>query len=278
MNEHYIDVNGWRTRYAHAGEHGPAIILLHGLGASLESWYFNVDALGQEFRVFAPDMVYFGKSAKPEREPQHADFVEFSARFMDTFGIERAVLVGNSMGGAVAAKTAILHPERVAGLVLVDAAGFGPELAWWLRLRTIVDMRPSGTPPPWLARIGLRAIFDDPSRISDDALELLMSVEQDAESMKVARRVLNIGVDWRGLKPYMLQEIRDAADQIRAPTLIVWGKQDRVVPVRHAFIARQKIPNARLHLFERCGHTPQLEYPAQFNALIKEFALQVFAE
>ncbi|TAH53321.1 MAG: alpha/beta fold hydrolase [Chloroflexota bacterium] len=271
MKEQYIDVNGWRTRYARAGDQGTAIILLHGLGASLESWYPNVDALGERYRAFAPDIVYFGKSAKPKRAPQYMDFVEFTIQFMDTFGLERAVLVGNSMGGAIATKIAILYPDRVAGLVLVDSAGFGPELAWWLRLRTLVDVRPRGTPPPWLTRVGLRAIFDDPAHLSDELLTKLIGIEQDDQAIRSARRVLKIGVDWRGLKPDMLREIRDAAHQVTVPTLIVWGKQDRVVPVQHAFAARKRIPNARLHLFERCGHTPQLEYPAQFNSLIHEF-------
>lgn len=271
MKEHYVEVNGWRTRYVCAGDKGPAIILLHGLGASLESWHSNIDALGKEARVFAPDIVYFGKSAKPERDPKHADFVDFTLHFMDKFGLDRAVLVGNSMGGAIAAKAAMVHPERVAGLVLVNSAGFGKEIAWWLRLRTLVNIRPTGTPPPWLTQIGLKAIFDDPTRVSDEVLAMLMEVEQDEESIRTARRVLNIGVDWRGLKPVLLEEIRDSAHTITVPTLIVWGKQDRVVPVQHAFTARKRIPQARLHLFDRCGHTPQLEYPAQFNALIREF-------
>lgn len=275
MQEHYIEIHGWRTRYVSAGEHGPAIILLHGLGASLESWSLNVDALAQHYRVFAPDIVYFGKSAKPARDPEHQDFVDFCQYLMDKFELERALLVGNSMGGAIAAKVAMLYPERVPGLVLVDSAGFGKELAWWLRLRTLVDLHARTAPPMWLARIGLRSIWNDPARISDEVLQVLMSVEQDSESMRTARRVLSIGVDWRGLKPYMLQEIRDSADRIRVPTLIVWGKQDRVIPLRHAFTARQRIPRARLHLFDRCGHTPQLEYPTQFNALIEEFADEV---
>lgn len=278
MKEEYIEINGWRTRYARAGKHGDAIILLHGLGASLESWSCNIDALGEHYRVFAPDIVYFGKSAKPERAPQHSDFVEFTRHFMDAFGIERALLIGNSMGGAIATRATVEYPERVAGLALVDAAGFGTELAWWLKMRTLIDLRPRGTPPLWMVRMGLRGIFNNPARISDEVLERLMSVEQNAEMKYHARRVLHIGVDWRGLKPYMLEEIRDAAANIQAPTLIVWGKQDRVVPVQQAFVARKKIPNARLHLFDRCGHTPQLEYPAQFNALVREFASEVFVE
>lgn len=277
MQENYIDVNGLRTRYASAGERGPALILLHGLGASLESWWCNIDALGQHFRVIAPDIVYFGKSAKPEREPDHIGFVEFTLNLMDALGIERAVLVGNSMGGAIAAKTAMMYPSRVRGLVLVNAAGFGQEVAWWLRLRSIFDARPQGTPPPWLVRVGLRQIFDDPDRVSNDVIQKLVAVDRDPDAQKSYRRVLTLGVNWRGLKPEMLREIRDAAHEISVPTLIVWGKQDRVVPVHHAKVAHSKIPHARLHLFDNCGHTPQLEYPNEFNALIRDFVQETTA-
>ena len=105
---------------------------------------------------------------------------------------------------------------------------------------------------------------------------MLISVEQDVESLQTARRVLNIGVDWLGLKPVLLEQVRDAAHQITVPTAIVWGKQDQVVPYRHAFEARKKIPHAEIHLFDPCGHTPQIEYPKQFNALLEEFADKVF--
>ncbi len=279
MEEKYININDWRIRYTTAGDSGPAIILLHGLGASLESWHLNVDPLGEQYRVFAPDIVYFGKSTKPDRPPEHLDFVDFCIGFMDALGLDRAILVGNSMGGAIASKATMLYPDRINGLVLVNSAGYGRDLAWWLRLRSLVDIRPrsSAPPPPWLTRIALRNIFEKPERLSDEMIDLLVSVETDDEGVRASRRVLNIGVDWRGVTPYMLREIRDCADQICVPTLIIWGKQDRVVPYKQAFAARRKIPNARVHLFDRCGHTPQLEIPAQFNALISEFAAEVTA-
>ncbi len=274
MKESYVDVNGLRTRYVRAGEKGPAIILLHGLGASLESWWCSVDALGEHFRVFAPDIVYFGKSAKPERDPDQLDFIDFTVNFMDTFGLERATLVGNSMGGAIATKTALLYPARVSSLVLVNSAGFGREVAWWLRMRTLFHRRPQGKPPSWMVQWGLRLVFYDPSRVPDDLVQKLVEIDQDPESQRAYKQVLTLGVDWRGLKPSLLQEIRDAAHQIRVPTLIVWGKQDRIIPVHHAQIAHSKIPQARLHIFYQCGHTPQLEYPNEFNALVREFVCQ----
>lgn len=271
MNDEYISVNGIRTRFVRAGEQGHAVVLLHGLGASLESWARNVEPLGREFRVFAPDLIYFGKSDKPDREPTQTDFFEFTLGLLDALGLERAVLVGNSMGGAIAAKVAMLHPDRVSALILVNSAGFGREVAWWLRARTLFYPRLPGPPSPWIIRFGLRQIFEDPTRVPDELLQQFIQLDYDPDVRRSYQRVLGIGVDWRGLKPEMLAEIRDAAPGLRVPTLIVWGKQDRVVPVQHAHVAHTLIPAARLHVFDDCGHTPQLEYPAEFNALLTRF-------
>lgn len=271
MNEQYIDVNGWRTRYVNAGESGPALVLLHGLGASLESWLLNVEALGKHFRVFALDLFYFGKSAKPSFDPTHADFIRFGLGFMDALNLPRASLIGNSMGGAIAARMALDAPERVAQLVLVDPAGFGRELAWWLRVRSLIDIRPGGTPRPWMVRYGLSHVFYKPERIPADLVQRILALNQTPGIYEAYRRVIRVGVDWRGLKPTLLQEIRDCAHQIRMPTLIVWGKQDRVLPVKQLEVAREKIPHARTYIFDECGHAPQMEYPEAFNALVREF-------
>lgn len=271
MKEQYIDVNGWRTRFVSAGEKGPALVLLHGLGASLESWLLNINAFAQDFRVFAPDLLYFGKSAKPKNDPTNLDFVNFVLAFMDTMGISRTSLIGNSMGGAIAANTAIQAPSRVEHLVLADPAGFGHELAWWLRLRTFVDLRSRGTPPPWMIRYGLSQVFYNPDCVPPELVDALVSLNHEPGLFEAYRRVLNLGVGWRGLKPIMLQQIRDAAHQIRVPTLIVWGKQDRVIPVKHIHTAQEKIPHARTVVFDRCGHAPQIEQPEQFNTVVREF-------
>ncbi|MBI4673492.1 MAG: alpha/beta fold hydrolase [Chloroflexi bacterium] len=271
MNEQYIDVNGWRTRYVSAGESGPALVLLHGLGASLESWRLNVEALGKHLRVFAPDLFYFGKSAKPPFNPTHADFVGFVLGFMNALGVPRASLVGNSMGGAIAARTTIHAPERVEHLVLVAPAGFGHEVAWWLRLRALIDVRPRGMPPPWMVRYGLSRVFHKPDHIPAALVDEMVRVNQAPDIFDAYRRVIRTGVNWRGLKPIMLQEIRDCADRIHAPTLIVWGKQDRVLPVKQLEVAREKIPHARTCVFDECGHAPQMEHPDKFNALVREF-------
>lgn len=273
MNEEYVQVYDWQVRYARAGAQGPALILLHGLGTSFESWWYNLDTLGEQYRVFAPDLLYFGKTTKPERKPAAEDFPRFVTGFMDAMGLERAFVLGHSMGGLVATKTALDQPERVRGLVLADPAGFGRELAWWLRLRTLVtlNINTEGKPPPWMMNFGLGQLFYDPSRVSTEMIDALTDVAQTPGLLHAYQQVIRFGVDWRGLKPEILQEIRDRADEIRVPTLVIWGKQDRVVPVTHARALGERVPNVRIEIFDHCGHAPMIEYPDTFNALVIEF-------
>jgi 4,5:9,10-diseco-3-hydroxy-5,9,17-trioxoandrosta-1(10),2-diene-4-oate hydrolase len=273
MSEKYIDVNGWRTRYVSAGTQGSALVFLHGLGASLDSWSLNLKPLGETFRVFAPDMIYFGKSAKPKHPPRPTEFISFVLGFMDALGLARATLIGNSMGGAVATRMAITAPERVERLILVDPAGFGRELVWWLRLRTMVDLRARGKPSPRMLRYGLQQVFYNPDRVPQELIEAMVALNAEPGVFESYRRVLRAGVDWRGLKDRMLSEVRDESHRIRVPTLLVWGKQDRVVPLHQMNVAQQKIPHAQTYVFDECGHAPQIEHAAQFNTLVRDFVL-----
>ena len=209
--DRYLRVGNLRTRYRAAGEAGPPLILIHGLGASLESWHLNLEALGRHHRVFAPDLVWFGKSDKPAREVTSDFFAEFIVRFMDAVGVLRATLVGNSMGGMVAVKTALEYPQRVKGLVLVSPAGFGRELAWWLRLRTLV------TPDRYLhhtlssARYVSRFLVHDPTVLTDAFLQMTLDIAGQPGGSEAYGRVLRFGADWRGLKAALLREVRAAA-------------------------------------------------------------------
>ena len=271
MEDRYVYVGNVRTRYRAAGERGPALVLLHGLGASLEAWYFNIKPLGQHFHVFAPDIVWFGKSDKPRHDPTLEFFAQFIVNFMDAVGIKRATLVGNSMGGMIATITTLQYPERVEGLVLVNSAGFGRELSLYLRLRSLISFVKDIRPSRGAVRLALRQIFYDASVITEEMVDLFVGLGGEPGSALAYHKVIRSGVDWRGMKKGVLARVRDSAHRINVPTLVVWGKQDRAIPVAHAQVAQQRIPNAQLHIFDPCGHAPQLERANEFNELVTEF-------
>ncbi len=271
VEDRYVRVGNVRTRYRTAGETGHPLVLIHGLGASLESWMYNLQPLAKQHRVFALDLVWFGKSDKPARQVTGEYFANFVVSFMDAIGVRQATLVGNSMGGMIAIKTALRYPNRVTGLVLVNSAGFGPELAWWLRLRSLIPIGEFVRPSIRTARYAARYLVYDPSTLTDDLIQAVLELGLQPNSMEASRRVLQYGVNWRGLRPDALREIRDAAHQLRVPTLIVWGKQDRVIPVTQAEIAHRRISNAQLHIFDHCGHAPMIEKADEFNRLVTQF-------
>ena len=137
MAEHrFVTVNGIRTHYVAAGE-GEPLLLLHGLGASLMAWALNIEPLSRKFSVYAIDIPGHGDSEKPDMDYLLPTAVDFVRDFMRALGIERASIAGNSMGGMIALKTAIDFPELVDRLVLVDAAGLGREVAWFIRAMSL---------------------------------------------------------------------------------------------------------------------------------------------
>lgn len=271
LTDCYVQVDGVRTRYRQAGAGEPALLLIHGLGASLECWQQNLAILSKRRRTIALDVVWFGKTDKPARQITGEYFAQFIAGFMDAVGVRSAVLVGNSMGGMISVKTALTYPERIVGLVLVSSAGFGPELAWWLRLRSLLPVGKVAKPSMRTYRLAVQQLVYDPGVVTDDLVRVFVEMATQPGAQDAHRRVLRAGVDWRGMKRAALAEIGGSAHAIRVPTLIVWGQQDRVVPVAHAHIARTTIPNSQMHIFDRCGHAPMIERADEFNALVSEF-------
>ncbi len=271
VHDRYADIGGIRTRFRAAGSSGPALVLIHGLGATLESWMHNIEPLGRCYRVLAPDLVWFGKTDKPAGEVKPERFSEFIVQFMDRFGLRRAILIGNSMGGMIAVRIALDYPDRVSGLVLVNPAGFGREMNFWLRLRTILRLRSRVRVPLRIARWAVRQLVYNRQAITDELIESVLEATNLPGSQEAYYRVLRLGADWRGLKAEALRQVRDAAPGIRVPTLIVWGRQDRILPVSHAFVAHRQIPNSQLYIFDHCGHCPMIERADEFNRLVDDF-------
>jgi 2-hydroxy-6-oxonona-2,4-dienedioate hydrolase len=253
-------VFGQKIHYVEAGS-GPVVVLLHGLGGSTANWAFNVAALAQNFRVVVPDQIGFGRSDKPFINYRVATYVDFLDKFLSELKIERASLVGNSMGGWVAASYALKHPSRVERLVLVDAAGFAPPKEF--DLAALSGLNPSTRDA--MRQLSALVFHNKALFGSDAAVDLMLAARIGAgDGYTIGRLVESI---------HRAEDMLDGRlSAIKQPTLIVWGREDGLTPLaREGEKFRQGIPHAQLVVFEQCGHVPQVEKAAEFNAAVSKF-------
>jgi 4,5:9,10-diseco-3-hydroxy-5,9,17-trioxoandrosta-1(10),2-diene-4-oate hydrolase len=269
--DQYLRVGTINTRYWTAGERGSIVILLHGGSGSVEFWLYNITILGQHHRVYAFDMVGSGRSDKPSASYSLAYQAEFVKAFMDTMGINRATLIGNSMGGGAALQFALKFPQRLEKLVLVDSMGLGREVAWGIRLTSLPGVVRSLRPSRRMLPAMLRLNFYDPQRIPPEWIELRYSTFALPGRQPALAQLSQTNFNLQGVRSAVYQPIVEQLSTIATPTLIIWGKQDRILPVAHAEAAVQGLPNSRLHIFDPCGHHPHLECPEEFNTLVLEF-------
>jgi pimeloyl-ACP methyl ester carboxylesterase len=255
-------VFGQSMRYLEAGT-GPTIILLHGLGGSTDNWMYTIGPLAQQFRVIVPDQVGFGRSARPVINYRIRTYVDFLEQFYKALNIERATLVGNSMGGWIAAAFTVSFPEKVERLVLVDATGYAPPAGF--DYKSLYGLNPS-------TREGMKQlvtkVFFNKSFTADPMINLFLSQRMNAGD----GYTINSLIESVGRNEDFLD--RQQVQQIKTPTLIVWGREDGLVPLSEGERLKQDIPHAKFIVFDRCGHFPQVEKAGEFNAALLEFLKQ----
>lgn len=273
LPDRHIDVNGVRTRYRQAGGEGMPVILIHGLGASAEIWSANLGALASRHRVFAPDLPGFGLTEKPEwMDYGPGAYSRFVRDFMAALGIGKAALVGHSLGGGVALRVILDDPGRVERIILVSSAGLGREVSLPLRIASLpffgrIFFKP---PLPVFIRFLHRLVYN-PEAITPEFAHLYYEMFFQPGAVRAFTSILRNIATLRGARPGILEPIREGLGAITAPALILWGRQDRILPVSQAFDAAGRIPGACLHVFERCGHMPNVEYPEEFNRILLDF-------
>ena len=249
-----MTIFGAKISYLEAGDAAkPTVILLHGLGADNGSWQFNIAALAANYHVIAPDQVGFGKSDKPMLKYRVGTYVDFLDKFMEGLKIEKATLVGNSLGGWVAALTAIKYPNRVERLVLADAAGLKPsemdmKLIYSLNFSTRDEVRSLAKLVFYNSSFFDNQIFIDESLRKRVLVNDGYTINSLIESIKRDEDFLNASLG-----------------QIKKPTLIIWGKQDGLLKLADGEKFNKEIAGSRLVVFDRCGHAPQIEKASDFN-------------
>ena len=258
--EKTVMVFGAKIRYIEAGDAAkPTVILLHGLGAQAESWQFNILPLAANYRVIALDQIGFGKSDKPFLKYRVATYADFLDKFMSELKIEKAHLVGNSMGGWVACLMAIKYPTRVDKIVLADAAGLAPKEIEFERIYQLNNSTRDEI------RANLKLIFANPTYANSDAV---------IDQFMTQRVTINDGYTINSL----IESIKRREDfldarlgEIKKPTLIIWGKQDGLIPVSDGEKFNKGIANSEFVVFDQCGHAPQIEKAMDFNKKVLEF-------
>ncbi len=270
--DQYIKVGDINTRFWASGDEGTIVILLHGIGDAVETWGSNISALAEHHRVYALDLVGFGHSDKPSIQPSLSFGAQFVSDFMETQHIERISLIGNSMGGAISLQFALQFPDKLERLVLESGASLGKEITPVFRLFSIPLIgecltRPSHWGTAWL----LKQVAHDPALITDEMVELYYQLSSLPGAQKSFLSAMRVGVNFLGQRPQFVRSILDHLGKITRPTLIIWGQQDRIIPVAHAQVARDRIPNAELHILDSCGHGPHFEHPEEYNRLVLEF-------
>lgn len=278
LQKRTVQIHGHEVAYRIGGpepsEGAPVLLLIHGMAGSSGTWNEVAPGLTQRFTVIAPDLLGHGASAKPRHDYSLGSFASGLRDLLVALKIPRATLVGQSLGGGIAMQFAYQHPERCERLVLVCSGGLGGEVSWLLRAMTLPG-----------AEYLMPVLFPSFVRNAGDA---------------VRRRLGSIGVraphleqEWRSYASLTDPETRQAfIKTLRAvvdiggqsvsahdrlyltellPTLIIWGEQDRIIPVAHATAAHEAMPGSELVLFDRSGHFPHVEEPMRFLEVLTDF-------
>jgi pimeloyl-ACP methyl ester carboxylesterase len=268
LEARFATVRGRRVRYVQAGV-GPAVVFIHGFASSMYTWKDVLPKVLPGHEVVAVDLPGFGGSEAPG-DLSFGEYVPLVVSLLDQLGVERATLVGNSMGGGVAILVAAENPARVSGLVLVDAAvyrmGDPGKRPWPIRMAgspaagALLDRLPLRR---LLVREGLRQVFHDDSLVTAERVE------------EYAQPVLREGVpaairsllSSRSLTPDLVEA---QLGKVSAPSLVIWGREDAWLPAADADKLAGDL-RARKVVIDGCGHMPQEERPEEVGRLIREF-------
>jgi pimeloyl-ACP methyl ester carboxylesterase len=238
-----------------SGGSGPAVVFLHGAGgnAGWQDWH---EELAKDYTVYVPSQPGFNGTARPEWVSTITDVAHFNRAMVQQLGLEQYVLMGSSMGGWVAAEMAAMCHHNLRGLVLVDAAGIKPvkgEIAEIFMVST---------------QTRLKQRFYDPAQVPNYE-RYTRPLTPEEQAVEHANREMASRLCWRPYLhnpslPYYLRKVR-------TPTLIVWGRQDAIVPLECGELFQQALPDATLRVIEHCGHSPAIEKPQEFLHVVTEF-------
>lgn len=270
----YLELHGDRIAYRDVGSGAEALLLIHGMAGSSETWRSVIPQLSRKYRVVAPDLLGHGRSDKPRGDYSLGAFAVWLRDLLDELGVSRATIVGQSLGGGVAMQFVYQHPDYCQRLVLISSGGLGPDVGWTLRLLSAPGAEfilPVIAPRPVLtAGNKLRGWFSAAGIQSPRGAELWSAYSSlsDSQTRQAFLRTLRSVVDYRGQAVSALNRLHVASE---VPIMAIWGDQDTIIPVAHAYAAQEARPESRLEVLEGVGHFPHVERPSEVVELLDDF-------
>lgn len=275
MSTELLTIDGRQVRVAQSGDPAhPPVLLVHGIGRSLEDWDELTERLSDSYRVIRLDTPGFGFSDPLPGTVDHLSLGQGIAPVLDALGETRPVhAIGNSLGGSTIMEFAVAHPDRVRSLTLVNSAGFGdtvtpllrmlaiPVLGWLMTRRTTRSS----------ARMLENAIFVDRSLVTQKRIDHAIRVGNRRGNGTFMYRMVRALGTRRGVRPEWRARLLAAVVQRVRPVLVIWGDRDLILPASHMETALKTFPHASSHLFRNIGHMPQIETPDETARVIREF-------
>ena len=257
----FTEVGGLRVRYADRGFGDSVVLLLHGFGGDLDNWMFNLDSLAEKHRLLALDLPGHGQSVKTNVDPSLSGMATFVRKFLDVLSVSSVHVVGHSMGGAIAMQLASDSPETVKSLGLICSAGLGPDINSDY-LRGFVEAQSQQE-----LKLVLQQLFVDESLVNLQLVNDLLNYKR-MDGVEATLKALSETLISAGEQTFLTDNI--VASGI--PVLVIWGKQDRIIPVSHA----QNYSAAggscvEVEIFDSAGHMVQMEKAYEVNRSLLNF-------
>lgn len=268
--EHLIEIDGRNVNYVDLGEKGkPVLLYVHGIMGTWRNWIFNLLPFADRYRVIAVDLPGFGLSEMPDGEFSLERYAETLKKLCGQLGIDKVTLIGNSMGGQVSAIVAKKFPEILNKVILVDAAGFSTST------KRMQKLAPYAKHVDWLFRFGykIRKTIARSKLLSIAFTKIVLWRPAQVSTELIL--VLLAGIGKKGFVPALQTivntPIKYFPGTIDVETVIIWGRNDSLIPKSDAFRYAKMIPQATLELMDDVGHIPMFETPDRFNALIEKY-------
>jgi pimeloyl-ACP methyl ester carboxylesterase len=270
-----IAIGGVQLHYSDEGNRldSTPLLLIHGTSSSLRTWDGVTAQLKNQYRIIRFDLPGFGLTGpNPNRDYSTSYYNQVIDSLLSALHVSRVIIVGNSLGGSIATQYAIYQPAKVRGLVLVDAAGLPPAkkttgaIGFKLAQMPVINRLLTIITPRELVKKSLQDAYGDIGKVTDS----LTTQYFDMLTREGNRQALidRMRQGWQVTDSNFLTKVE-------APTLIVWGSKDRLIPVENAELFQQKIKNSQVHIWENLGHVPMEEDPGAFSDILRKWVMQL---